>query len=120
MDHSDNKIRNLTPLHQEGNVLFNDALNTFYLRLYGVRHMGKASHEGVSETRITIHKNALIKYIGDGNICHFKKYIIISHLTFFLIITTKITMASTIFLIDVYYSSVGIIVYAKHTHKFNH
>ena len=23
----------------EGNVLFNDALNTFYLRLYGVRHM---------------------------------------------------------------------------------
>ena len=22
----------------EGNVLFNDALNTFYLRLYGVRH----------------------------------------------------------------------------------
>ena len=25
--------------HKEGNVLFNDALNTFYLRLYGVRHM---------------------------------------------------------------------------------
>ena len=24
---------------KEGNVLFNDALNTFYLRLYGVRHM---------------------------------------------------------------------------------
>ena len=23
---------------KEGNVLFNDALNTFYLRLYGVRH----------------------------------------------------------------------------------
>ena len=23
---------------QEGNVLFNDALNTFYLRLYGVGH----------------------------------------------------------------------------------
>ena len=23
----------------EGNVLFNDALNTFYLRLYGVEHM---------------------------------------------------------------------------------
>ena len=27
--------------HQEGNVLFNDAFNTFYLRLYGVRHMVK-------------------------------------------------------------------------------
>ena len=25
----------------EGNVLFNDALNIFYLRLYGVRHMVK-------------------------------------------------------------------------------
>ena len=25
----------------EGNVLFNDALNTFYLRLYGVRYMVK-------------------------------------------------------------------------------
>ena len=26
---------------EEGYVLFNDALNTFYLRLYGVRHMVK-------------------------------------------------------------------------------
>ena len=26
---------------KEGNVLFNDALNTFYLRFYGVRHMVK-------------------------------------------------------------------------------
>ena len=26
---------------KEGNVLFNDALNTFYLRLYGVAHMAK-------------------------------------------------------------------------------
>ena len=26
---------------KEGSVLFNDALNTFYLRLYGVRHMVK-------------------------------------------------------------------------------
>ena len=28
-------------IRKEGNVLFNDALNTFYLRLYGVRHMVK-------------------------------------------------------------------------------
>ena len=27
--------------YDNGNVLFNDALNTFYLRLYGVRHMVK-------------------------------------------------------------------------------
>ena len=26
-------------LKEPGNVLFNDALNTFYLRLYGVRHV---------------------------------------------------------------------------------
>ena len=28
-------------VRKEGNILFNDALNTFYLRLYGVRHMVK-------------------------------------------------------------------------------
>ena len=27
--------------HKEGNALFNDALNTFYLWLYGVGHMVK-------------------------------------------------------------------------------
>ena len=26
---------------KEGNILFNDALNTIYLRLYGVRHIVK-------------------------------------------------------------------------------
>ena len=26
-------------LNKEGNILFNDALNTFYLWLYGVEHM---------------------------------------------------------------------------------
>ena len=28
-------------VRKEGNVLFNDALNTFYLRLYGIDHMVK-------------------------------------------------------------------------------
>ena len=28
-------------IREEGNVLFNNVLNTFYLRLYGVRHMVK-------------------------------------------------------------------------------
>ena len=36
-DHSDSKRRR----RKEGSVLFNDALNTFYLRLYGVTHMVK-------------------------------------------------------------------------------
>ena len=35
---------------KEGNVLFNDALNTFYLQLYGVRHMVK-DHSAIKETR---------------------------------------------------------------------
>ena len=30
-----------TETRKEGNVLFNDALNTFYLRLYGVGHVVK-------------------------------------------------------------------------------
>ena len=34
----------------DGNVLFNDALNTFYLRLYGIRHTIK-DHSVRDETR---------------------------------------------------------------------
>ena len=32
------QARSLETGRKKGNVLFNDALNTFYLRLYGVRH----------------------------------------------------------------------------------
>ena len=35
---------------EEGNVLFNDALNKFYLRLYGVRHMVKTIQTAREET----------------------------------------------------------------------
>ena len=35
----------------EGNVLFNDALNTFYLQLYGVRHMVRSTQIAREETR---------------------------------------------------------------------
>ena len=31
----------MTKRERDRNVLFNDALNTFYLRLYGLRHMVK-------------------------------------------------------------------------------
>ena len=34
-------VRRSRGSERERNVLFNDALNTFYLRLYGVRHMVK-------------------------------------------------------------------------------
>ena len=43
---------------KEGNVLFNDALNTFYLWLYGIRHMVK---EGRKEMfYLTMHSTHFI------------------------------------------------------------
>ena len=35
---------------KEGYVLFNDALNTFYLRLYGVRHIVKDQSDSERES----------------------------------------------------------------------
>ena len=35
---------------KEGNILFNDTLNTFYLRLYGVGHMVKENSDRREET----------------------------------------------------------------------
>ena len=35
------QISNQSVMRKEGNVLLNDALNTFYLRLYGIIHMVK-------------------------------------------------------------------------------
>ena len=43
---------------KEGNVLFNDTLNTFYLRLYGVRHMVK--DHSVSERGIPLPPHGLL------------------------------------------------------------
>ena len=38
-------VRECVPMSKEGNVLFNDSLNTFYLRLYGVGlPMSKSSY----------------------------------------------------------------------------
>ena len=39
--HSTHFIYGYMEGRKEGTVLFNDVLNTFYLRLYGVRHMVK-------------------------------------------------------------------------------
>ena len=36
-----NYLTHIYTTRKEGNVLFNDTLNTFYLRLYGVRHIVK-------------------------------------------------------------------------------
>ena len=41
---------------KEGNVLFNDALNTFYLRLYGVRHMVKDHSDSEKGNPLSPHR----------------------------------------------------------------
>ena len=41
---------------RERNVLFNDALNTFYLRLYGVRHMVKDHSDSEKENPLPSHR----------------------------------------------------------------
>ena len=41
---------------KEGNVLFNDALNTFYLRLYGVRHMVKDHSDSEKRNPMSPHR----------------------------------------------------------------
>ena len=41
---------------KEGNVIFNDALNTFYLRLYGVRHMVKDYSDSEKENPLPPHR----------------------------------------------------------------
>ena len=41
---------------RERNVLFNDALNTFYLRLYGIRHMVKDHSDSEKENPLPPHR----------------------------------------------------------------
>ena len=41
---------------KEGNVLFNDALNTFYLRSYGVRYMVKDHSDSENGNPLSIHR----------------------------------------------------------------
>ena len=43
-------------LYRERNVLFNDALNTFYLRLYGVRHMVKDHSDSKKGNPLSPHR----------------------------------------------------------------
>ena len=41
---------------KERNILFNDALNTFYLRLYGVRHMVKNHSDSERGNPLPLHR----------------------------------------------------------------
>ena len=46
----------MTRERERGNVLFNDALNTFYLPLYGVRHMVKDHSDSEKENPLPPHR----------------------------------------------------------------
>ena len=41
---------------KEGNMLFNNALNTFYLRLYGVKHMVKDHSDSEGRNMLLPHE----------------------------------------------------------------
>ena len=50
-------VRRLWPTgRKEGNVLFNDTLNTFYVRLYGVRHMVKDNSDSEKGNPLPLHR----------------------------------------------------------------
>ena len=61
-DHSDSERG-----RKEGNVLFNDALNTFYLRLYGVRHMVKDHSDSEKGNPLLPHR--LLSDLQHGFFC---------------------------------------------------
>ena len=54
---------------RERNVLFNDALNTFYLRLYGVRHMVKDHSDSEKGNPLPPHRLLLSINCKDYFIC---------------------------------------------------
>ena len=54
---------------KERNVLFNDALNTFYLRLYGVRHMVKDHSDSEKGNPLPPHRLLLSINSKGSHIC---------------------------------------------------
>ena len=56
-------------LKKEGNVLFNDALNTIYLRLYGVGHMVKDNSDSEKGNPLSPHWLLLPISSKDSYIC---------------------------------------------------
>ena len=49
-------LKRVTDRERETNVLFNDALNTFYLQLYGVRHMVKDHYDSEKGNPLPPHR----------------------------------------------------------------
>ena len=59
----------ITKLTRERNVLFNDALNTLYLRLYGVRHMVKDHSDSEKGNPLPPHRLLLMISSKGSFIC---------------------------------------------------
>ena len=55
---------------KEGNVLFNDALNTFYLQLYGIRHMVKDYSDSERGNHLLPHRLFFLINSKGSFICH--------------------------------------------------
>ena len=55
-----NQNRTINKRERERNVLFTDALNTFYLRLYGVRHMVKDHSDSEKGNPLPPHRLLLL------------------------------------------------------------
>ena len=51
---------------KEGNILFNDALNTFHLRLYGIRHMVK-DHSDSEKGNLLPPHGILFRFCSKGS-----------------------------------------------------
>ena len=58
-----------TGVIKEGNVLFNDALNTFYLRFYGVRHLVKDHSDSEKGNPLPPHRLLLSNNSKGSSIC---------------------------------------------------
>ena len=56
-------------IKKERNVLFNDALNTFYLRLYGVRHVVKDHSDSEKGNPLPPHRLLLLINSKGSFIC---------------------------------------------------
>ena len=54
----------LSVFRKEGNVLFNDACNTFYLQLYGIRHIVKDHSDSERGNLLPPHRLSVFRYTG--------------------------------------------------------
>ena len=59
----------------EGTVLFNDALNTFYLRLYGVRHMVKDHSDSEKGNPLSPHRLLFYMHHPTDRIAHTRAFV---------------------------------------------